>query len=151
MSFEGGHGYSRSSWQTFMHHVVATANSPHNIFQDIRGHAEISVPKFQFSHQLVVISVIFRCARISTACKSVVELSSSSFSFASQQQLFGFATSSTWQRSATTLFFHEVTTKQIYLNGHPDEHGFFGKIKGGLQPPQSPHWIRQCLPTYNID
>ena len=60
-SFEGGQGYSRSSWQKWMHRVVATgvsANGPTRIRISSRryiwGHAE-----FQFSHQLVVISVLF--------------------------------------------------------------------------------------------
>ena len=37
-----------------MHHVVATANSPHNIFQDVRGHAQIY--GILFSPQVPILS-----------------------------------------------------------------------------------------------
>ena len=52
---------------------------------------------------------------ISYACKSVSELPSSSFSFASQQQLFGFATSATYQRHWTSRPF---LLNHVQYQGH---------------------------------
>ena len=101
MSFEVGQCYSSSSWQKWVHHVVATGHLVTEYLPGYMCHAEISRIILLKSPQVPILSptggnlrVLFT-ARISTACKRVFELFSSSVSFASQQQLFGFATSAT--------------------------------------------------------
>ena len=97
-----------------MHHVVATGQLTSEYPPGYMG-----VMRRYHNPQVPILSptdgnlrVLF-AARLSTECKSVFERSSSSsFSFASQQQLFGIAASATHHRHWTSrLFFTQPRTK----------------------------------------